>query len=101
MGVSDNPASPAVKGNDVHVLRQDCHVVLTKQRTAAPTSESSMHEEEGDALPCDFIVHVKTIDTFRWHMPLVPSYCSTVVVPHSETMDDSIDQDVMWVARQA
>ena len=59
----------------MHVLRQDGHVVLTKQRTAAPTSESPMHEEEGDTLPCDFIVHVETINTFRRHTPLAPS-CS-------------------------
>ena len=76
-------------------------MVLTKQHTATPASESTVHEEAGDALPCNFIVHVKTIDTFRCHMPPVPSYCSAVVVPHSETMDDSIDQGVMWVARQA
>ena len=73
-------------------------MVLPKQRTTAPAAESAMHVQEGRALPCDFIVHVETIDLFRRHIPLVSSGCSAVVVSHSATMDNSIDQGSMWVA---
>ena len=37
-------------------------MVLTKERTATAPSQPPMDEEEGHALPGDFIVHVKAID---------------------------------------
>jgi hypothetical protein len=43
-----------------------------------------MHEEEGNTLAGDFIVHVETIDMFRRHTLLVPSCCPAVVASHRD-----------------
>ena len=61
--------------------------------TAAPTPESPVHEEEGDAVPCGFIIHVKTIHTCRRHTLLFPPRCP-VVMGLTEIMDHSINQAV-------